>query len=301
MLWTPNDTVSWLLAADQIRTDSNGSPQFHSSVNPDARFPAQYNTLVDGGYIPGPLYTESLIATDPFSSNATDPIARNKTDQKTYSSRLDFLWGNNNLVFLTAFKEYDTSDGFDADGSELPVTNNRRWLSGNAFSQEIQLNGNYFEDKLNLTAGLYYLRDELDFNAEAGNSDSATPFVGEVPGIRDFNTANQIEQNLDSYSAYISGTYSFTDRFRGTLGVRYMREEKSQTSSETATRSTDPQTIGASADGEWSNTSPRISLEYDMNEAAMIYVTAAQAFKSGGIGDDVLEDGQGQRLPVAIR
>ena len=292
-LWTPSDTVSWLLSADQIRTESNGSPIYHSSVNPGARLPAQYNALVDGGYIPGPRYDASFIATDPFRSNATDPLARNKTDQSTLSSRLEFDLGATTFVSLTSYKNYDTSDGFDADGSVLPVSNNRRWLSGDAFSQEFQLNGLYMNDRLNLTAGVYYLRDELEFNAAAGNSNSAIPFVGVVPRIRDYNTANQIVQDLDSYSLYASATYSLTDRVRGTLGIRYMSEEKSQFSSETRFRSTRPSTDSASASGDWSNASPRISFEFDMNDATMIYVTAAQAFKSGGIGDDVLEDGQG--------
>ena len=54
----------------------------------------------------------------------------------------------------------------------------------------------------------------------------AIPFVGVVPRIRDYNTANQIVQDLDSYSLYASATYSLTDRVRGTLGIRYMSEEE---------------------------------------------------------------------------
>jgi len=295
-LWNLSDTATWLLSADQMRTDSNGSPIFHLWVNPNARLPAQYNALVDGGHIPGPRYDESFIATDPFSSNATDPLARNKTNQETVSSRLEFEFGATSIVSLTSYKNYETSDGFDADGSILEVSNNRRWLDGKSFSQELQLNGVYMEDRLNLTAGVYYLRDELEFNAAAGNSNSAIPFVGVVPRIRDYNTGNRIEQDLDSYAFYASGTYSLTERARATLGLRYMNEEKSQFSSETRGRSTRPSTASASAKGDWSNTSPRISLEYDLNDAAMLYFTAAQAFKSGGIGDDVLEDSQGNSV-----
>ena len=295
-LWNLSDTATWLLSADQLRTDSNGSPIYHARVWPGARLPAQYNALVDGGHIPGPRYDESFVATDPFRSNATDPLARNKTDQATLSSRLEFELGATSLVSLTSFKTYETSDGFDADGSVLDVSNNRRWLDGEAFSQEFQLNGVYMEDRLNLTAGVYYLRDELEFNAAAGNSNSAIPFVGVVPRIRDYNTGNRIEQDLDSYAFYASGTYSLTERARVTLGLRYMNEEKSQFSSETRGRSTRPSTASASAKGDWSNTSPRVSLEYDLNAAAMMYFTAAQAFKSGGIGDDVLEDSEGNSV-----
>ena len=296
VLWNLSDTATWLLSADQMRTDSNGSPIFHARVWPGARLPAQYNALVGGGHIPGPRYDESFIATDPFRSNATDPLARNRTDQGTVSSRLEFGFGATSLVALTSYKTYETSDGFDADGSVLEVSNNRRWLDGKAFSQELQLNGVYMEDRLNLTAGVYYLRDELEFNAAAGNSNSAIPFVGVVPRIRDFNTGNRIEQDLDSYAFYASGTYSLTERARVTLGLRYMDEEKSQFSSETRGRSTRPSTASASAKGDWSNTSPRVSLEYDLNDAAMMYFTAAQAFKSGGIGDDVLEDSEGNSV-----
>ena len=292
-LWKPSESVSWLLSGDQMRTDSNGSPIFHASVNPRARLPAQYNALVDGGHIPGPRYDESFIATDPFRSNSTDPLARNKTDQKTFASRIEFDLHWASIVSLTSYKEYQTSDGFDADGSILEVSNNRRWLSGKAFSQEFQLNGDFLDDRLTLTAGVYYLSDELDFGAAAGNSNSAIPFVGVVPRIRDFNTGNRIEQELDSYSAYASVTYSLTNRTRATLGIRYMSEEKSQSSSETRARSTRPSTDSASTSGDWSNASPRISFEYDLNDTTMVYVTAAQGFKSGGIGDDVLSDSQG--------
>ena len=295
-LWNLSDTAAWLLSADQMRTDSNGSPIYHAWVNPNARLPAQYNALVDGGHIPGPRYDESFIATDPFSSNATDPLARNKTNQETLSSRLELDFGAATIVSLTSYKTYETSDGFDADGSVLEVSNNRRWLDGKSFSQEFQLNGVYMDDRLNLTAGVYYLRDELDFGAAAGNSNSAIPFVGVVPRIRDYNTGNRIEQDLDSYAFYASGTYSLNERMRLTLGLRYMNEEKSQASSSTRGRSTRPATISASAKGDWSNASPRISLEYDLSDATMLYFTAAQAFKSGGIGDTVLEDSQGDNF-----
>lgn len=295
-LWNLSDTATWLLSADQMSTDSNGSPIYHAWVNPNARLPAQYNALVDGGHIPGPRYEASSIATDPFSSNATDPLARNKTDQESVTSRLEFEFGATTIVSLTSFKTYETSDGFDADGSVLEVSNNRRWLDGEAFSQEFQLNGVYMQDRLNLTTGVYYLRDELDFGAAAGNSNSAIPFVGIVPRIRDYNTGNSIQQDLDSYAFYASGTYSLTERARVTLGLRYMNEEKSQASSSTRGRSTRPATVSASAKGDWSNTSPRVSLEYDLNDATMLYVTAAQAFKSGGIGDTVLRDSQGNNF-----
>ena len=207
---------------------------------------------------------------------------------------LDF--GAATIVSLTSYKTYETSDGFDADGSVLEVSNNRRWLDGKSFSQEFQLNGVYMDDRLNLTAGVYYLRDELDFGAAAGNSNSAIPFVGVVPRIRDYNTGNRIEQDLDSYAFYASGTYSLNERIRLTLGLRYMNEEKSQASSSTRGRSTRPATVSASAKGDWSNASPRISLEYDLSDATMLYFTAAQAFKSGGIGDTVLEDSQGDNF-----
>ena len=81
-------------------------------------------------------------------------------------------------------------------------------------SQEFQLDGNLFEDKLDYVAGLYYFK-------EKGYVHDFVPFQG-ILYVYDI----QNDVDTESYAGYLHTNYKLTDQFTLTLGGRYSREKK---------------------------------------------------------------------------
>jgi outer membrane receptor protein involved in Fe transport len=82
-------------------------------------------------------------------------------------------------------------------------------------SEELQLNGKAFDEKLNYTAGLYY------FN-ESGYVHDFVPFDTGYLYVYDYD--NNIK--TDSYAGYLHVDYKLTDAWGLTAGVRYSHEKK---------------------------------------------------------------------------
>ncbi|MCP5167375.1 MAG: TonB-dependent receptor [Pseudomonadales bacterium] len=149
---------------------------------------------------------------------------------------VDYDMDRAQLTSLTAWNEYDYKSSADADRSQFDIlyfVNDT--FSGSAWSQEFRLSSD-LDGPLQYLAGLYYLHEE-------NKRDNPEPFtilgddilsVGTVtfgpqlavlaaPG--DYITA-KANYETDVYAAFGQTTYSFTDEWLLTLGLRYTAEEK---------------------------------------------------------------------------
>jgi iron complex outermembrane receptor protein len=149
---------------------------------------------------------------------------------------VDYDMDRAQLTSLTAWNEFDYKSSADADRSQFDIlyfVNDT--FSGSAWSQEFRLSSD-LDGPLQYLAGLYYLHEE-------NKRDNPEPFtilgedilsVGTVtfgpqlavlaaPG--DYITA-KANYETDVYAAFGQTTYSFTDEWLLTLGLRYTAEEK---------------------------------------------------------------------------
>jgi hypothetical protein len=95
------------------------------------------------------------------------------------------------------------------------------------FSQEIRIaspTGGKFE----YIAGFYYHQSDLDYRSIEGFGTSlASPLLGSPAALTPNLTRDYaMTQDQDMWAIFGSGTYSFTDRTRLTLGLRYFDESK---------------------------------------------------------------------------
>lgn len=138
-------------------------------------------------------------------------------------NRSDFdLWGTNltleydfgdiTLKSISAYRDQKSVIEYDFDVTPhevLQLTNNiNLWQA----SQELQLNGSVFDDKLKFALGAYYLK-------EKGDDIEPLRF-----GFANFFSGGRIDN--DSYAAYLQFTYKVTDRLSITPGIRYTDETK---------------------------------------------------------------------------
>lgn len=159
---------------------------------------------------------------------------------------LDFDLGDYQLKSLTAYRETNSVGTVDLDGLPVNVlTFSSRW-DQEQISQEFQLNGSW-GDKLNWITGLYYFdENSLDFAVSRFAGDVAlidlgagdqigvplelvqNPFIPAPPPFNQIHGASTNDANFNStsFGAYVQANYEFTDRLRGTLGVRYTKDTR---------------------------------------------------------------------------
>lgn len=172
------------------------------------------------------------------------------------------------LVSTTSYVHYDKERGWDCDALNLNICDYPAIpVENKQFTQELTLTMDVNE-KLDLIVGGLYIDDEsvdyVEFQSEDG--------IG-VPGLLLAWTANQ---DLKSTAVYGQLRYMLTDRLRLSLGARYTKDEKDTWHDE----SFPTQGVFSFSDSE---TTPRIALDYNLNDDWMLYASATQGFKAGGI------------------
>jgi iron complex outermembrane receptor protein len=153
------------------------------------------------------------------------------------------------------------------------------------FSQEFRIASDY-EDALNYVAGVYYFKSEYSMQPQDGI------FLG-APNFQAFNT-----QEVEAMALFAEVYYEISDSLRLTLGGRYTKEEKIFQSRRSAfglvdgkpaTKETlncpDPNSDYAPCRNpvaDWSRFTPRVSIDYKINQDIMAYASFSQGFRSGG-------------------
>ncbi|QIB64930.1 TonB-dependent receptor [Kineobactrum salinum] len=223
-------------------------------------------------------------------------------DASGISLQGDIDFNSGTLITITALRDAATDWGMASIGVG--------WRGGveilddineeiETFSQELRWTSN-LRGNLNYVAGLYYLIEETDRTeqfrllAPAG-ANGAYIDVG--------NEISRQENETTSYAAYIQGDWNFSDRWTLTLGARFTLDEKETESTSINCGALSPgfenypdcagvggslniiaQTFSIAADDEWSDFSPKASLQFRQTDQVMWFATVAKGFKSGGFG-----------------
>jgi iron complex outermembrane receptor protein len=206
------------------------------------------------------------------------------------------------VKYITSSRESYSDTNIDFDNTPLDVFDVPAIYDDENSSHEVQLN--YVGDGYNLVSGLYYYEGE-----SCGHFDAILGFLGRaaysVPGLtREVTGCN----NSNSKAAYIQGSFELNEDFSLTAGVRYTDEEKSAYVNNGLAFSnvyprdgwidgyirgdvTFPQVLGSDTNGDgildapktdsWDRITPRVGLEYKMDDDTLIYASYSQGFKSG--------------------
>jgi len=222
--WLPTDELTLLLTASHVDRDDR-------CCAADAR---QTDTLL------------ALLAENDLPVPRNDAFDwKNNIDQSTEFTMtadmvildVDYDLDRAQLTSLTAWNDYDYQSSADADRSEFDILYFvDDTFSGNAVSQEFRLSSD-LDGPLQYLAGLYYLHEE-------NKRDDPKPFTILGEDILSVGTVTfgpqlallaapgdyiitQSSYKTDVYAAFGQATYSFTEEWLLTLGLRYTSEEKS--------------------------------------------------------------------------
>lgn len=190
---------------------------------------------------------------------------RGDTEQLIASLTMSYDFDQATLKSITAFvgtEDYFATDfsgfggilaGFDTDSDQ--------------WTQELQLTGTAFDDKMNYILGAFYLN-------ERSTQDMSWFFFG--PTSRSF-----YDTGTDSYSVFGQADYAVTDQLTVTAGLRWTRDEKDWDFNIDYFFAPVPSEniVDAITENSWT---PKIGLDYAVNDDMLLFVSAAKGFKAGG-------------------
>lgn len=278
----------------------------------------------------------------------------NKVDSVQFSANINVdLTDSLTLRSITSYTDFKADRGGDNDGSAAPWGRAHFITENEAFSQEIQLQSNDSESPLQYTVGAYFLVDKVadgflsDINQ---NYSTATALAnGQVPLYYgsaftfDPTFASPLNQNdswnplsymkTESTAIYGQASYTLTERFTLTGGLRYTIDDKEFKSalgnrapgffdptyvvfeptvdfnhecggftaaSPSSTASDDiiaEALITRCGDETFDFVTYRVAAEYDVSDDVMLYASHSTGKRSGGFSYSVIPGTSDESLP----
>ncbi|GAB5458342.1 MAG: TonB-dependent receptor [Henriciella sp.] len=323
--WQPNEKLDVNLGLNYVTTDTDdGATKVidYFGFNGAADRGGAASVRNWNGFWGGtPREYNPDIPTDLYQVTAGGLETRNQSESLGIS--LDVLYEFDNDVKLRAITGYRTVDEFsdrDPDGQENAYTffDDITREGVDFWSQEVQLSGRSFEDRLNWVTGVFY-SNEKPYRSDVMDRDGRNSALNGLLILND-----DAQQETDSLGLFAQATYDVTDKLALTGGVRYTQDDKSFTISQDAFYDfeleaealgygltprtapvygscdvSDPSTYNAGAGcvavaqlsgGEtFEAVTYRVAGEYQWTEDVMTYVAFSTGFKAGGTNDTVAD------------
>lgn len=193
------------------------------------------------------------------------------------------------LKSITAYRDLRFVDTLELDGSPVDIAQTTRATDMDSFSQELQLTGEAFADRLHYVLGAFY----YDESAGTLNPQKFFGVFGPFGNVFDSRYAS----NTKAWALYAQADYAITDALKLTLGGRYTKEKKDISrflqiqSDPSIPPAALPLTVadvrfGDLPDAKFSNFSPAATLAYQVNRDVNVYARFARGFKSGGFNGE---------------
>jgi iron complex outermembrane receptor protein len=242
-----------------------------------------------------PAFDERFITGDP---DTTFSAANGDSDYDLFGISAILQWsiGNVDVKSITAYRALDADFSRDGDATPLIIDQTRNQYEHNQFSQEFQLTGLAFDDRLKWLGGVYYFLEDGEDRVQVPLGLEVDLTVGGAPGtvINLFlDELNDVRNT--SVAIFAQGTYDITDKLSATLGARYTEDEKEYRPTH-VTLGVNPQILLIDEDSaDFTDFSPRLSVDYRWNKQLFTYASFSQGFKSGGFTGRTVDPQQGVR------
>jgi len=275
------DALEVNLIGDYTYQNQQGPADKYTFINGAFGTTATWNQNV-GIPVFGLPYDGRFVTNDPYSGYGTfgiDPLTGrdipnvNKVSHYGVSGTVE--WKINDTMALksiTAYRNFENSFGRDSDGSPLPVNPTWDTTTHDQFTEEVQLTGSSFTNKLDWAAGAFY------YDATDGNSG----FVTLYPYLVQMQDTNDV-QDTKNWAVFAHGIYHWTDKLSTTVGVRYTDDKKDVTIYRRNFDGTVPIDNAPLSFGS-TRTSPKVGIDYKWSDELMTYALYSVGFRGGGFG-----------------
>jgi iron complex outermembrane receptor protein len=203
----PSDSVSLLLRYIHDDVNDPTNELLNAFVSPVTGLP-----LVLGYYVPG-----VIVATKPDEIATTQkPAFRYRTDALQFTGELNFNWAT--LKSYTQYKNAWGHSDYSIDRSSAEFFFIKVPATDKMLTQEFILTSNNKDDRLQWTAGLFYMDNRNTFPNVLGSA-AGGPFL----------LASSTAVTTLSIAGFADATYAITPQFFATVGLRYTHEKLTDT------------------------------------------------------------------------
>lgn len=223
-----------------------------------------------------------------------------------YSVKVDHDLSNGaNLVSVTAY--YETQADWEMDSVGVPQVNvvDEIHDKSEVFTQEFRYS-QQISDNLDVLLGVFYLDEETDrsewFRIIRGIDDRRASEDND--GVGAYRQINETK----SWAVFAHTDWQITDAWSLNVGLRYTEDEKDIVSSSGGVKNNGfiieeefgdiVAGTGVGASRSWTNTSPKVSLNWEPNDDLMAYVSWSRGYKSGGFGAAPRDEARARRIGV---
>jgi len=280
--YTPTKNFDLYLTADASRIREATVPSSAMAVPLDGTLTAAYNA-VDAAVvnIPGYGYVpyDSRWVVAPGNKRGTYQTGPNGTnlDVNGFAGTAEWKLADHlTLKSISAFREVTGSFNRDADNSPIQLADCFSDFKQKQFSQEGQVLGSAFSNRLEYIGGAYYFK-------ESATDDYRCPLPPSIGTI-----ILKSDADNSSYAVFGQASVKLTEDLKLTAGIRYTHDKKSLLPDFIY----DPAAGGAFAGvrtvpfervtNSFSNVSPRFSLDYKYTPDILFYASYSRGYKGGG-------------------
>jgi iron complex outermembrane receptor protein len=331
VLWKPTDQFNWrfIVEQDDIGTNGNASTLWGLTFNCAGNPPSPacvYNGAAAHGepqlaVSPTSLYGLSQQWKTAENYNGPETF----TDATNYTTILNYEFNSNwSAKGIGSYRNLSSEnyEDYASIGVNMFAGENTNIVDETTGEVQLQFNS----DRFTGTTGVYYYKDyrrwrrnnwfnnELDLAVNPANNAALNAFLatlGQAP-VKHFGPGNKdglFYYFIHGIAGYSEWTWKATDQLSLTAGVRYNRDSNDTISYKPAqpipalccvpSTSLAPASLnGPPVDVVYTNTAPRVSLQYQWTPAVMTYITYSEGFNAGG-GSQATFNGVPQVVPYA--
>jgi iron complex outermembrane receptor protein len=233
-----------------------------------------------------------------------------RSHQAAFTSLIDWKTGPYTLSSVTGYRDYAYYSFSDVDGTNQSVIDAGYNVSSDQFSQELRI-ATPKGGRIEAVAGLYYFQQDVSVDQFTEYGADAAAFLTGIPNallpvyarlspqvgaVYAYNSTKWdilANPKTRSYAGFGQAIWRVTDRFNLTLGARETDETKSEHVSRpnpvyTATGLADPSlayNIYGSTKVRRADAAPSLlfSADYHIRPSLMVYASASQGEKAGGV------------------
>jgi iron complex outermembrane receptor protein len=285
VLATPTEDFEALFSYDRLEDNSDivGGANFNQD---DSLICSLAGLLGDTGFGIVPDFNEAQTCASQDVGSDEDHVSMNDhqfASVETDAFTLNMQWdvGPGVITAITGYRENEEFRRAEYDVSAADFFTLYFDQDYDQFSQEINF-ASTFSETFDFVAGVYYWQSEYSQQSETVGLIYNTFLLGKPPGTSGFLRQNQ---ETESIALYFSGDWHITEALTATLGARYTQEEKDfkahTTEDVIAGVVTVAPTYGQASE-EWSETTPKLGLSYQLDDDILFFGSYSQGFKSGG-------------------
>ncbi len=214
-----------------------------------------------------------------FNVNQNRPIDAASLDQLGVTGEVNYRFTDVGTMTLVAnYQDNEEISAVDVDGTFEQINSNQENTRHHQMSGELRFASD-FSEAIDFVAGIFYLDQHYDLRRVTkvdGTPTALTPTINTLNGGS--------SQNNTQSGAFAQANWHITDALTAVAGARYTKDEKDILICGTA---------AAICNGrlqyneeEWSDTSPRVGLNYQLNDQTFFYGYWAKGFRAGGFNGE---------------